>query len=47
MMFNPTVTISITMERDYVSAALRTACDLNVGEDEWVSFAEKLKKKYK
>ncbi|MBR1736961.1 MAG: helix-turn-helix transcriptional regulator [Firmicutes bacterium] len=32
------------MERDYVSAALRTARDLNAGEEEWNKFVEELKK---
>ena len=31
------------MERDYVSAALRTARDLNAGEAEWAKFVEELK----
>ncbi len=31
------------MERDYVSAALRTARDLNAGEAEWAKFVEDLK----
>ena len=30
------------MERDYVSAALRTARDLNAGEAEWAKFVEDL-----
>lgn len=33
------------MERDYVSAALRTARDLDVGETEWQRFVEELKKR--
>ena len=33
------------MERDYVSAALRTARDLNAGEAEWLAFVEELKKR--
>lgn len=33
------------MERDYVSAALRTARDLNAGEAEWKKFVEELKKR--
>jgi len=33
------------MERDYVSAALRTARDLNASEDEWLRFIENLKKR--
>jgi transcriptional regulator with XRE-family HTH domain len=33
------------MERDYVSAALRTARDLDAGEDEWQKFIADLKKK--
>ena len=32
------------MDRDYVSAALRTACDLDAGEEEWQRFVEELKK---
>lgn len=32
------------MEHDYVSAALRTARDLDAGEAEWKEFIEKLKK---
>lgn len=32
------------MEREYVSAALRTARDLDAGEAEWREFIEKLKK---
>lgn len=32
------------MERDYVSAALRTARDLDIGETEWQRFEEELKK---
>ena len=32
------------MEREYVSAALRTARDLDAGEAEWRDFIEKLKK---
>lgn len=32
------------MERDYVSAALRTARDLDAGEKEWLKFVEDLKK---
>ena len=31
------------MERDYVSAALRTARDLDAGEAEWAKFVEALK----
>lgn len=31
------------MERDYVSAALRKARDLNAGEEEWRRFVEELK----
>ena len=31
------------MERDYVSAALRTARDLDAGEEEWQRFVEELK----
>lgn len=31
------------MERDYVSAALRTARDLDAGEAEWQRFVEELK----
>lgn len=33
------------MDRDYVSAALRTARDLDAGEAEWQRFVEELKKK--
>ena len=33
------------MERDYVSAALRTARDLDAGEEEWMEFVEELKKR--
>ena len=33
------------MERDYVSAALRTARDLDAGEEEWKQFEEELKKR--
>ena len=33
------------MERDYVSAALRTARDLDAGEEEWKQFVEELKKR--
>lgn len=33
------------MGRDYVAAALRTARDLNVGEEEWLKFVEELKKR--
>lgn len=33
------------MEREYVSAALRTARDLNAGEAEWRKFVEELKKR--
>ena len=33
------------MERDYVSAALRTARDLDAGEQEWLRFVEELKKR--
>ncbi|HEX3038640.1 MAG TPA: helix-turn-helix transcriptional regulator [Oscillospiraceae bacterium] len=32
------------MERDYVSAALRTARDLDAGEEEWQKFIADLKK---
>lgn len=31
------------MERDYVSAALRTARDLDAGEEEWKKFVEELR----
>lgn len=31
------------MDRDYVSAALRTARDLDAGEEEWKRFVEELK----
>lgn len=33
------------MERDYVSAALRTARDLDAGEEEWKHFVEELRKR--
>ena len=33
------------MERDYVSAALRTARDLDAGEADWLKFVEELKKR--
>ena len=33
------------MERDYVSAALRTARDLDAGEEEWMKFVAELKKR--
>lgn len=33
------------MERDYVSMALRTARDLDAGEEEWLRFVEELKKR--
>lgn len=33
------------MQRDYVSAALRTARDLDAGEEEWHRFVEELKKR--
>ena len=33
------------MERDYVSAALRTARDLDAGEEEWQQFVDDLKKR--
>lgn len=33
------------MERDYVSAALRTARDLNAGEEEWLQFVEELRQR--
>ena len=33
------------MKHDYVSAALRTARDLEAGEEEWLKFVEELKKK--
>jgi transcriptional regulator with XRE-family HTH domain len=32
-------------ERDYVSAALRTARDLEAGEAEWLKFVEELKRR--
>ena len=35
------------MERDSVSAALRTARDLNAGEEEWLRFVEALKNERK
>lgn len=31
--------------RDYVSAALRTARDLDAGEEEWLQFVEELKRR--
>lgn len=33
------------MERDYVSVALRTARDLDAGEEEWLEFVKELKKR--
>ena len=33
------------MQRDYVSAALRTARDLDAGEEEWQHFVEELRKR--
>ena len=33
------------MERDYVSAALRTARDLDAGEEDWHKFVEELKQR--
>ena len=33
------------MEREYVSAALRTARDLDAGEEEWRKFVEDLKQR--
>ena len=33
------------IERDYVSAALRTVRDLDAGEEEWMRFVEELKKR--
>lgn len=33
------------IERDYVSAALRTARDLDAGEEEWNQFVEELRKR--
>lgn len=33
------------MERDYVNAALRTARDLDAGEEEWNQFVEELRKR--
>ncbi len=33
------------MERDYVSAALRTARDLDAGEEEWNQFVKELKER--
>ena len=33
------------IERDYVSTALRTARDLDAGEEEWMRFVEELKKR--
>jgi transcriptional regulator with XRE-family HTH domain len=32
-------------KRDYVSAALRTARDLDAGEEEWLKFVEELKRR--
>ncbi len=32
-------------ERDYVSAALRTARDLDAGEEEWLEFVNELKRR--
>jgi transcriptional regulator with XRE-family HTH domain len=33
------------MDRDYVSAALRTARDLDAGEEDWLKFVEELKRR--
>ena len=33
------------MKRDYVSAALRTARDLDAGEEDWHKFVEELKQR--
>lgn len=33
------------MEHDYVSAALRTARDLDAGEEDWLKFVEELKQR--
>ena len=33
------------MSRDYVAAALRTARDLDAGEEEWLRFVEELKRR--
>lgn len=33
------------IERDYVSAALRTARDLDAGEEEWQKFVDELRKR--
>lgn len=33
------------MERDYVSYALRTARDLDAGEEEWMEFVKELKRR--
>ena len=33
------------MEREYVAAALRTARDLDAGEEEWMKFVAELKKR--
>ena len=33
------------MNRDYVAAALRTARDLDAGEEEWLQFVNELKKR--
>lgn len=33
------------MSRDYVAAALRTARDLDVGEEEWLRFVEELRQR--
>ena len=37
--------VEYIMEREYVSAALRTARDLDAGEEEWQRFVEELKKR--
>jgi len=33
------------MSRDYVAAALRTARDLDAGEEEWLQFVKELKER--
>ena len=33
------------MKRDYVAAALRTARDLDAGEEEWLQFVKELKER--
>lgn len=36
---------SYILERDYVSAAFRTACNLDAGKDEWMKFFAELRKR--